>query len=90
MRPDLFQWSKTSHGAYLWLRRLSVLAVLSVSEGVGVVFFSWPMFRTGVTPAPLPNPIRPEPRVTSCVYFRHTVVRSKTWIANTLRARLIR
>ncbi len=26
-------------------------------------------------PAPLPNPIRPEPRVTSCVYFRHTVVK---------------
>ena len=39
IRSDLFQRSKTSPRPYLWLRRLSMLAVLSASEGVGVVFF---------------------------------------------------
>src|SRR5947209_19606429 len=38
MRPNLFQWSKTSHGPYLCFRPLSVLAVLSVSEGGGLLF----------------------------------------------------
>ena len=40
MRSDLFQRSKTSPRPYVWLRRLSMLAVLSASEGVGVIFFS--------------------------------------------------
>ena len=44
MRSDLFQRSKTSPRPYVWLRRLSMLAVLSGSEGVGVVFFSSLMF----------------------------------------------
>jgi hypothetical protein len=51
MRPDLFRWLKRP---YLWLRRLSVLAVLSASEGVGVVFFSWVTSRIYAVP---PNPI---------------------------------
>jgi hypothetical protein len=49
MRPDLFHWLKRS---YLWLRRLSVLAVLSASEGVGVVFFSWATSRSYAVPNP--------------------------------------
>jgi hypothetical protein len=44
MRSDLFQRSKTSPRPYVWLRRLSMLAVLSASEGVGVAFFSSLMF----------------------------------------------
>src|SRR4030081_1642072 len=44
MRSDLFQRSKTSPRPYVWLRRLSMLAVLSGSEGVEVVFFSSLMF----------------------------------------------
>ena len=44
MRSDLFQRSKTSPRPYVWLRRLSMLAVLSASEGVGVVFFLLLMF----------------------------------------------
>jgi len=44
MRSDLFQRSKKSPRPYVWLRRLSMLAVLSASEGVGVVFFSSLMF----------------------------------------------
>jgi hypothetical protein len=44
MRSDLFQRSKTSPRPYVWLRRLSMLAVPSASEGVGVVFFSSLMF----------------------------------------------
>ena len=44
MRADLFQRSKTSPQPYVWLRHLSMLAVLSASEGVGVVLFSSLMF----------------------------------------------
>jgi hypothetical protein len=44
MRSDLFQRSKTSPRPYVLLRRLSMLAVLSASDGVGGVFFSSLMF----------------------------------------------
>jgi hypothetical protein len=44
MRSDLFQGSKTSPRPYVGLGSLSVLAVLSASEGLGVVFFSSLMF----------------------------------------------
>jgi uncharacterized protein YjbJ (UPF0337 family) len=40
---------------------------------------------TAGTALPSPIPFGPEPRVTSCVYFHDPGVRSKTWIANTVK-----